>query len=66
MLFELKTLLPSTITKLEIAFIRVSILLIVKDIPKIIIIIDRDIVCSLSKREKKAKSEITCYHLILR
>ena len=40
-----------------------SILLIVKDIPKIIIIIDKNKVCSFSKSEKNARSEITSLSL---
>ena len=52
------TLFPSTIIKLEIAFTRVSILLTVNEIAKIIIIIDKKRAFSLSNNEKNAKSGI--------
>ena len=52
------TLFPSTIIKLEIAFTKVSMLLTVNEIAKIIIIIDRKRAFSLSIKEKNARSGI--------
>ena len=51
--------MPSTIIKLETALIKVSMLLTVKDIDKMIIIIAIGTAWSLSNNVKKAKSGIT-------
>ena len=45
--------------KLDIAFTKVSIVLIVKDNPKITISTDKNSVCSINNKEKKPKSGIT-------
>ena len=50
---------PSTTIKLDIAFINVSMLLIVSEIPNIIIIIDKTGTWSVSNRLKNARSGIT-------
>ena len=54
-----KILFPSTITRLDIALIRVSTVLVVKDIASTITINDIIFDCSLSKIEKKARSGFT-------
>ena len=54
-----KKYFPSTITKLDIALTKVSTVLIVRDIASTIIIIDKILVWSLSKIEKKAMSGFT-------
>ena len=51
--------MPSTTIKLDIAFTRVSTVLIVNDKPRITNINDKNSVCSLKKREKKPSSGIT-------
>ena len=56
---KLIILLPSTIIRLEIALIRVSMLLMVNDIPRTITITDSKDFCSLNNKEKKARSGIT-------
>ena len=58
-LLRLKVALPSTTIKLDIAFTKVSTVLIVKDSPSITIIIDKSFVCSLNNKEKKPKSGTT-------
>ena len=55
----MKTLLPSTIIKLEIAFIKVSTLLTVNEIANTIITIATISNWSLNKSSKNAKSGIT-------
>ena len=57
--FKFNTLSTSTITKLEIAFIKVSILLIVKEIAKIITMTENIIKFSFNKIEKNARSGMT-------
>ena len=57
--FNFKIFSPSTITKLDIALIRVSTVLTVRDIARTITINDRILVWSLSKIEKKARSGFT-------
>ena len=57
--FNFKAFFPSTITKLDIALIRVSTVLIVKDIARTITTNDRISEWFLSKIEKKARSGFT-------